>query len=99
MSGLDQFPGPLTQSLITLIHFRQPLLMLGESGVKFINRMRSTGTDSDQRCGLEQRANGYNVLLLLDLRGEEAYAPSHFFGTSDLGNEGTLKRVDVRVQL
>lgn len=99
VASLDQFPKPLAEKLVALVHLHQPRLMLGELDVQFVDGLRSARADSDEGGRVVQRAYGNEVLLLLNLALEEADAAGHLVDAANLTDEGALERIDIGIQL
>ena len=99
MTSLGQLPSTLAESLVALVKLGDLGLVVRQLMAQFVNRLRSTGPNRDERRALVQRSNWYNVRLLLDLSREKSDTSSHFVDTTDLSNERALEWVDTGVEL
>lgn len=96
---LYQLPQTLAEELVALVHLRQARLMLRQLHVEFVDGLRRTWSDRDERGGVVQRAHGDGFLLLLELTRKEAHSAGHLVNAANFAHVGTLERIDIRVQL
>jgi hypothetical protein len=61
--------------------------VLAKRDIEVIHRLRSTGTNGDEGCGIVQWSDWNGIALALDLGCEEAHAACHLFYATDFADK------------
>ena len=97
VTSLHKLFRALAEELVAVIHLDQARLVLLQLRVQLVHRLRSTRAHGEEGRRVVDGAYVDFLLLLLDLRLEEAHAAGHLVDPTNLAHERALEGIDIRV--